>query len=384
MGKAALFAIAAFTLIGAYYTLSSQRGALGATDRLGNHQFEVVARNAAVTGYMRARQAIADEAGFNVMPISGSFKGAQYETTVTAVGSNRGVIVTRGWIDDSQGRQHEYNVRAEIERNVSLDEADEIPVFMRYGMASNGDLEIGGNVLVDTLRVEGNESNLINANIHTNGRLANQGNSAVIRGFGTYVTSHSGRTQVFKPYHNPTNEPVVQKVQPIDLPQSFNAAELAAALGPDRSEGSITLPATLDVRGGGNSEENPYVFFVNGTLTAPPGINILGHVIFLVQGDINLQGGVSVGDVPMSTTSVGFFGSNDIDIGGNAGVWGTIVAGNNVKFHGNPTIYGGVSIGNVAVIQGTPTIKFVAPSVGIAKPFVESYVNLTMLTYNEW
>jgi hypothetical protein len=293
-------------------------------------------------------------------------------------------VSSRGWVVDGRGRQHEYHIRAEVERNLTLEEGDEIPVFLRFGMASNGDLRIGGNVLIDTLRVEGSENNLINANIHTNGRLETQGNSAVIRGFGTYVTTHSGHTRIFNPYHNPTNEPVVQKVPPIDIPDSFDATALANALGPDRTEGSFTLPAVLDVRGAGNSEENPYVFFVSGTLTAPPGVEILGHVIFLVEGDLNLQGGVSVGDLTSSTTSVGFYASRDIDIGGNAGIWGTLVAGRDVKFHGNPTIYGGVAIGNIAEIKGTPTIKYIPPSPGLSKPFVDNQVNLTMLSYNEW
>lgn len=385
MGKAALFAIAAFTLIGAYYTLSTQRGAIESTQRLGGHQFEVVARNAALSGYMSIRQAIADAEGFGVMPVSGKFKGANYEASVTASGSDRGVITARGWVGDSKGRQYEYHIRAEVERDITLHDPDEVPLFMRYGLATNGDLDVSGSVLIDTLKVEGNEANIMNANLHTNGRLATRGNSALIRGFGTYVTSHDvGHARVFQPYHNPTNEPVLQKVAPIDIPQGFNARELAEAIG--YSALPSPLPVSLNVSGEGNSSENPAVFFVDGDLNLPSGFNVTGHAIFLIQGSIDMQGGVALGDVnERATTSVGFFASQDITVGGNAtSVWGTLVAGNDVKFHGTPTIYGGIAIGNRADINGNPNIKFVPPSPGLAKPFVQPEVHLTLLSYNEW
>lgn len=267
MGKAALFAIAAFALAGAYYTLSSQRGSIETNKRLSGHQFEVLARNAAITGYMQARQIASDEGGFIGHQSSGTFEGANYSVAITPLSTMQGIITATGWVEGSE-RRHEINIRAEVERLLELDEVEDIPVFMRYGMASNGDLNVSGTVVVDTLRVEGNEENLINANLHSNGKLSTRGNSASIRGFGTYGTTHDvGHDKVFQPYHNPTNEPVLQKVPPIDIPKGFNATELAMALGPDRIEGSFTLPATLDVSGGDNSADNPYVFLVNGDLT---------------------------------------------------------------------------------------------------------------------
>jgi hypothetical protein len=384
MGKAALIVIAAFTLMGAYYTLSSQRGAIASTERLAGHQIEVLARNAALSGYQQIRQNIADAGGFEVQGAQGQHRGANFEAYVTATSSERAVITSRGWMGDSSGRTYEYNIRAEVQRDIFLIDADEVPLFMRFAMATNEDLNVSGNVLIDTLKVEGNEDNIINANIHTNGNLSTRGNSALIRGFGTYVTSHDvGHARVFQPYYNPTNEPVLQRVAPVDIPRGFNARQMAEAMGYTPLS---TLPVTMDVRGGDNSADNPTVFFVDGDAVVPSGFKIEGHAIFLVQGSIDMQGGVSIGSTGgRSSTTVGFYASHDINVGGNStSIWGTLVAGNNVKFHGTPTIYGGVGIGGAATIDGTPNIRFVPPSPALAKPFTDPEINLTLLSYNEW
>src|SRR5690625_7834962 len=110
MGKAALFAITAFTLMGAYYTLGSQRSMVGSADRLGGHQYEVVARNAAVTGYMQGRQGLAEAGTFSVGTVQGTFEGASYQSSADWGGGTRATIESRGRGAASPTQRHERHI----------------------------------------------------------------------------------------------------------------------------------------------------------------------------------------------------------------------------------------------------------------------------------
>jgi hypothetical protein len=391
MGKAALFAIVAFTLIGGYYSLSAQRGIVETTDRLGGHQLEVLARNAALTGYTQARQRIADAVGFSVPQFSGTFQGAEYTVTVTPQsGGQFGLVKSAGSITDGAGRTRQFNVEARIEREQVFEIHEEPPVFMRYGLIVDSDLTLNGNVLVDTILVEGAESSQFNANIHTNGKLSVKGGAATIRGFGTYVTNRdvNHQSRVFSPYYNPTNEPVVTKTEPVAIPTtSFDIADVAASLGPNESySGNHSLSGTVDYAALGATRENPYVVHVKGDLTATGGTTISGYVIYLVEGDITFQGNIQMGrhEGP-AESNFAFYSGRDITVGGSAkALWGQMFAKRDVKFHGTPNIYGNIVVGGEAQISGTPKIYYTPASAALTTMFQDPEIRLTLVSYNEW
>jgi hypothetical protein len=391
MGKAALFAIVAFTLIGGYYTLSSQRGMIESVDRLSGHQYEVLARNAALAGYTQARQRIADAGGFSVPSQTGSFQGATYQTSVTTVdGGQAAVIRSSGVVSDGSDRLWTYDVKARILQEQVYEISDEPPMFMRFGLIVDSDLTLSGNILIDPMIVAGADNAQYNANIHTNGTLTVNGAAATIRGFGTYVVNrnvqHQGR--VFNPYYNPTNEPVVQRVDPVAIPNlDFSVSQIAASLGPNQSHpGDYTLSGNIDYAAMGASRENPYVVHVGGNLTASGGTNITGYVIYLVEGDITFNGNVTMGQVQGPPESnFAFYSERDITIGGNArSLNGQIFAKRDIKFHGTPNIYGNVVAGRNADISGTPKIYYTPASPALTSMFQDPVVSFRLLSYNEW
>lgn len=391
MGKAALLAITAFTLIGAYYTLGSQRGMIESADRLGGHQYEVLARNAALAGYAQARQGIADAGGFSVPAITGSFEGASYSTTVTTTdGGQAAVIRSTSQIVDGTNRPWTYDVEARVLKEQIYSISEEPPMFMRYGLIVESDLTLNGNILIDTMVVEGVEGAQNNANIHTNGKLTLKGNAATIRGFGTYVTSKDVKHERrFNPYYNPTNEPVVQRVEPVDIPNlDFDVRKVAEVLGPNEvHNGGYVLNGDVDYAAKGATRENPWVVHVkNGDLTTSGNTTVSGYVIFLVEKDIIFNGNLRMGtDHGGNESTFAFYAGRDMEMKGNPDVVnGQIFAKRNITFSGTPRIYGNLVAGGQAKLNGTPKIYYRPASAALTRMFQDAEVSFRLISYNEW
>lgn len=375
MGKAALLAIAALVVMGAYYGMSAQRGMLATNEDVADYQYEVVARNAALAGFNLAKQELATSfSPLNVGPKpygDGSFK-----VDVSIKGSNA-EVVSRG---KAGGRT--YTIYATIEKEVVI--PPDVPAYLKHALLTEKDLTINGNVSFDTIRVAGTDDAVFNANIHTNGKLTVKGNAASIRGFGTYVTTADVKhPNVFKPYSNDTGEPVIQKVDKIDIP-TFDMDAIAMKVGTDSvTAGDVVLSGSYDFSQLSASRENPYVWHVKGNLSAVGNTQLTGYVMFLVEGNINFTGNVQVGthEGP-AESNYAFYCNGNIEIGGNAKtLWGQMVAAGDVTFHGTPRIYGNVVAGGMAKISGTPDILFVKASPALTAEGMET--TLKMISYAE-
>lgn len=378
MGKAALLAIAALVVMGTYYGASTHRGMLDTTDRVADFENEVIARNAALAGYNRAKQHLA-----------GSFSGISGEKKDYGEGEYTLDIKLSGSYADivSRGRSgsETYTVFAKIQEEKIFPILQEPPKFMKYSFLTDKDLTLNGNVLFDTFRVAGTEELKYNANIHTNGKLTVKGKAATIRGFGTYVTGADVKhTVVFKPYENPTGDPVIQKVEKVQIP-ILDPEAIAETVSADMTSGSVSLSGNYDFRTAGKgTRENPYIWVINGNLNASGNVRITGYAMFLVSGNINFSGNVTVGQhLGPSESNFAFYAGGDVDFGGNTEVWGQIFCKGDAKFHGTPKIVGNISIGGNAKVSGTPDILYLPASPALTKVFQEPETRLRMVSYAE-
>lgn len=388
MGKAAILVIVASIAFGSMYAFGAKEEVRQAEGRLSQHQYEILARNAALAGYNAARQNLTDNFAGAPSTLHGSYEGADYDVVITRSGSTARVQAT-GSIATSGGQTIDYDIDASIKEETVVAMADEAPPFMRYAVMTEEDLELNGNILTD-LYVDGDEENTLNANMHTNGSLFINGNALTVKGFGTYVTSAlatpaSALQNAFQPYYNPTNDPVTQQVSPIEMP-TFDMAEFESKVDVDETAaGDVALSGTYDL---GGTRDDPYVWRIEGNLTASGGTNIKGYVMFLVDGDVTLSGNVdaSQGTYEGSDESnVAFYAAGPIELAGNARVYGQVFSESGVSFlHGTPRVYGSVATRGAATLSGTPKIYYRVASPALTTIFEDGVVQYKLASYSEW
>lgn len=387
MGKAAILIIAASIAMGSMYSLAAKDDARQAEARLSTHQYEVLARNAALAGYNRAKQALTDDFAGAPAELSGTYAGSSYEVTITKNGGDADVTAT-GTSTTADGTDVDFKISSTIEEEWFVKMAEEAPPFMRYALLSNGDLALDGSVLAD-LYVDGEEGNMLNANMHTNGSLIISGNSVNVRGFGTYVntalaTPASALQNSFDPYYNPTNADVTRMVPEVEVP-AFDVNDFFMKVSPDESTGPVNLSGTYDLEG---TREDPYIWHVQGDLTSSGGANIKGYVMFIVEGNVTLDGNVDANQAIYdqgTESNVAYYASGTVNLGGNARVYGQIFAGTGVSFlSGTPEVYGSVSTAGQVLLSGTPKIYYRIASPGLTTIFEDLQPRYNMLSYSEW
>jgi len=82
MGKMLIITVVAFGVLGVYYAMGTQEGIQDAQRELADHQYEVLARNAALAGYHEAKQELVEDFKHATGPFSGSYDGADYSVTL--------------------------------------------------------------------------------------------------------------------------------------------------------------------------------------------------------------------------------------------------------------------------------------------------------------
>ncbi|HYE58258.1 MAG TPA: polymer-forming cytoskeletal protein [Rhodothermales bacterium] len=381
MGRVALLSLIAFAAVGAVRE-TQQLGLRRDTEqRDAETRLEMLARNAALYGYERAKQALAVSPGSRT--IAGTYDEASYYVQVTYSGGNATFRV-KGTASDANGASLPYRVFAKVARESDLPTS--APLFMQFALLTQYDLTLGGTMLIDTFRVEGDTRAPANANIHTNGQLKVTSASALVRGFGTYGTSKNVAqpTKVFRPYSNPTNASVVDEADAVPLP-TFTPLDIANKLYADQtSAGSVSLSGTLDFTALGGTKDNPYVWHIKGDLSSSSGTQIKGYVIFVVDGSISLSGGTTtLHESASSESTVAWYSAGDISISGNGEVWGQFYTSGSIKFAGSPSIYGSLAARQGADITGTPKIYYVPASTALTTYWQPTVVRLRRLSYSE-
>jgi hypothetical protein len=383
MGKAALMAVGAVVLIAAYYSFGTQSNVMATNAKVAEHQVEVLARGAAIMGYNRARQNLATS--FAAQSFSGSYETADYVTTVTLAGLDHVRIRSVGTATDGMGNEKVVTVEAEIMKELFSELPPEAPPFMQYALMAENNISLQGTMNADIF-VTGDESNTLNANVHTNGSLSVEGNVSV-NGFGTYVGNFTkqGNKQFFNPNYNPTNAAVTQRTARVNIP-SVDAAFLAANANVSQvTVGNLAVSSSMTL---GGTRENPFIWYVTGDLTLNGGAKFDGYVLFLVGQDVYVSGGVSAGDSQLEggdESTLGVYAGRDIHLSGNSTLYGQIMAGRNVSFgSGTSDIYGNVVSSGSALFAGTPRIHYRRASPALTTVFDPNQVRYRLLSYNEW
>lgn len=387
MGKAAILIIAASLALGSMYAFGAKEEARQAEGRLSDHQYEILARNAALAGYNKARQNLTDDFAGAASTIHGEYDGVEYQVVISRNGSEARIKST-GVAVQPDGSESDYLVDATVKKESTVTMADEAPPFMRYALLSEGDLSLDGTVLSD-LYVDGDEANTLNANMHTNGSLIINGNSLTVKGFGTYVntalaTPATALTTAFEPYYNPTGDPVTAQVSAIDVPE-FDVTAFTSKVDIDQSSaGAVSLSGTYDL---GGTRDDPYVWYVQGDLSATGGTNIKGYVMFIVDGNVFMSGNVDAGQsdyVGSDESNVAYYASGLVELAGNSKVFGQIFAGTGVSFqNGTPRVYGNIATRGLVTLSGTPKIYYRVASPALTTIFEDGAIQYKLLSYGE-
>lgn len=397
MGKAALFAVGAFIIMGALYGMNSNSGMLATTERISEHQYATLARNVAIAGYNHVRQELVDD--FKPNFISGSYENGYY-TAVVQTGAASGTLAVEvvGRVFDGSGIEVRHHIYATFGLDATSGTGDEgigseVPLFMQYALLTEDDLTLNGTVDITPIEAVGMDGSAYNANIHTNGSLRVNGNVEV-HGYGSYkdgLTLNPNKPdRFFKPFA-PMGEALVKRVpEGVDIPtDSFDPEQMKDQFPPDRITGDVKISGRQDFKVEGATRENPYIWYVDGSLTVNGNVKIDGYAIFLVRDDIILNGNVEVltSDGP-SETKLGLYAGNDVTLNGNVSVlWGQVFAKNRFVLNGRPQINGNVVAGGQAVLNGTPRINYFPASPALTRywqdPDGSGVQILKLLSYSE-
>src|SRR5690606_2200684 len=344
------------------------------------------ARNAALAGYHVAKQRLAEDFAGTPQTLSGTYTSEAYIVNVTLNG-NKATIKSVGTASAAETDVN-YTVDATIEREVIGGLAEKAPPFMRYAVISEEDLELNGNILMD-LYVEGNYENTLNANMHTNGSLTVHGMAATVRGFGTYVNSayatpFKALEKAFNPYNNPNNDAVTQRVPRVDIPE-FNAADYLSKIGSDQtSTGPVSLSGTLNL---GGTREDPYVWYIQGDLSASGGVHINGYALFIVDGNVELSGDFRASQsvhTGADEGNVAIYAKGVVEMGGNADLYGQVYSEGGVVLHGTPRVYGSIASKGPVTLSGTPDIFYREAAPALTTIFEDPEVHYKLLSYSEY
>ncbi len=234
------------------------------------------------------------------------------------------------------------------------------PPFLKYGIMSDQTISMNGNILI---RDDNNP--LVNANVHTNSNFQMNGNNT-IKGFLTYVgTAHSnpsGRLNTsFSPNVNPNNTPVHSKVSPVNIPTFDPDSYLSKATHVYQNNLSLSGNRTL------GTKENPQIIYVGGDLTISG--NITGYAVFIVKGNININGNVSITAQDPTGNNLGLYTKQNLNVNGNVTLCAQIFANQNVNLGGNSKVYGGITAKGTINFNGNVSIYYREPTPELTQPF---------------
>ncbi len=394
MGKVAVIALVAFSISGAYYTLDRNQRTLDTEARISDHQYEVLAREAALTGLAVARQKLADS--YTAFTESGHTQTADYAVNAV-VNGNHARVTSVGTVQGTDGLPLQYRVIAEFDGAPGSEYAEEPPEFLKYALISEQNINLGGNVSSEVY-LQGEEGSKLNANMHTNGDLSINGNRVQVEGYGTYYGTVSASPAKaldtsFDPNYAPTEGPSVYQVdEKVDMP-NYDAAEYVAKVLSNgfnviEHAGDYTLGGVYDF----GPRENPTVIHVTGDLSTSGNAVLNGYVMFIIDGNVNINGNIEAGASGYGgpdESSVALYAGGTVAIEGNVELAAQIYSDGGldvgVDLGGNPKIYGGLATFGEAKIHGSPKIYYRTPSVALSINWQDLETStMKLASYSEW
>ncbi len=350
MGKAALIAVAAFAVISTMYTGNTKKGLLKVSERVANHQYDALARSAAVNGFNLAKQALTES--FAATRLEGTFDRAAYNVSISVSGDFATVISTAN-IPNASSDESEYRIRAEFRRRAEAPTmAESAPDFMSFAVMTEDDLRISGNAGAASAYADAS----MDANFHTNGNLTVDGKGTRrIAGQGTYVSGISGKHADTK-FDPVSGGAPTSSTSTVDLPD-FDIDQYLDLVSADYSTESTTLSGTYSP---GGTRDNPFVYHVDGDLTVGD-LTVDGYVLFLVEGDINFTGNARVGASgygDSDESSMAFYSGDEITMNGSTEVWGQLYSADDFTIGGTADLYGSITSGGELSLKGDPVFHY--------------------------
>ena len=406
MGKAALITVMAFSIMGAVYSLNGNISRLTGDGHVADYQHEVLARSAAIAGQKRAEQALADNFDSPPASLTGEYEQVPYRVELQRSGSTV-TVESVGTATNAAGEEIPFHIRAVYEEKEDLSGnviAAEAPKFMQYAILSEDELDLHGHVGVE-IEAKGDETNELNANVHSNTKLHVWGNVS-IEGFGTSAGPVDAWSRHFNPY-NPTDAPATEDfVGRVEIPEFDAEAIVRETVG----EACLANPASCSDRlridnagvslGGSNNNtailshngtrEAPYVWYVRGgKLEITGNVEIPGYVIFIAEEGFRIAGNVTLGDTGYTgadESSVGFYTGKvgEIDLKGTPVLYGQVYAEGGITIKGNVNVHGNLATKGTVTIGGNPRIYYREASAALTTAWQENPTYVELVAYNEW
>jgi hypothetical protein len=356
---------------------------MGASGELADKQYEVLSRNAALVGFNRARQALADS--FTDQTLEGEDDGASYEVSVVVVG-NRAVVNAVGSMAGARDAVVDYSIRADFARTLGPPPPDP-PQFMDFAILAEQNITLRGDFM-GAIEIAGDEASELNANLHTNSDLIVKGNSARVAGFGTFALTGTGKlAETFNPNYNPTGLNDSYQAARVEMPEVDIPAWMAnvnVAAGRTSTGGVSISGEYFD----GGTRDNPFIWVVEGgDLNIAGNTVINGYTMFIVEGDVNISSNLLAGDSGYdgaTESSIAIYSTGNIDLGGDREVEAQMYSGGDmIMGTGTPIVRGSITTRSEVEFRGTPEILYRPASPALTSNWVPRETLILMTGYFE-
>jgi len=234
------------------------------------------------------------------------------------------------------------------------------PAFMQYAINTGNNFVMNGNI---NIQDDGNKQ--WNADVHTNADFNMNGNNT-IDGFLTYggnaTSNPSSRLKTnITPNQNPNDLPNYSKVAqssiPIFNPDTYKSKATTIYASNATYSGNITL----------GTKTNPQIIYVGGDLNLNGTVS--GYGVFIVKGNIILNGNVSVSAEDPNGSTLGLYTMGDLNANGNVSVYAQIYTGGNANFNGNCNIHGSITSIGAANLNGNVHVYYRPAGGELTSPF---------------
>ena len=257
-------------------------------------------------------------------------------------------------------------IRAVLQLPNANSAGNNVPAFLNYAVATGNNLTMNGNI-----NIQDDNNTSWNANIHTNADFSMNGNNTV-KGFLTYVGEAQSNPAwrlgtAITPNQNPDNLPNYSQSVAVTIP-TFNPDDyknIATTVYSNNKtiSGNITL----------GNKASPQIIYVGGDLTISG--NVTGYGVFIVKGNILLNGNVSVNAIDPGGSNLGLYTAGDLNANGNVTITAQILTGGNANLNGNCKVYGSVTSKGTVNFNGNINVYYRPATSALTTPFWSSNSN---------
>ena len=236
-----------------------------------------------------------------------------------------------------------------------------MPPFFRYAVLTDGELKFENGDIRVVVAPDGPAH--ANANVHANKRLVVTSSEARVAGFGYYAgdIDDRGHANTWLPAYNPTNAPVTQKVERIEVP-AFTAETYAHLQTKYSNDLKLSGHYTLGTR------SHPEIWYVHGNVKIEGPTTLSGYGVFIVRGNVEIEDHLTT-DSDAGETTVAFYSQGNISVKSQGtSISAQLLSRGNVEIAHNATIYGSVTTTGHLDFKGDATIGYRETSCVLTEP----------------